>query len=195
MERPAVDEIHEQAEKKVEEEKASVVGRIPTKVKWLLGIATLIAIYLIWNKTYSLQKILLVLLGVYVLIYLIYSTEAVKKGLTDRELRIMLYEQLKWYQNNPFGDVFLVPQGKIILELPTRKRWLEKEPWKKTSAFSILKENMFREHWTAEQDINTGDIITFKKEYFDGRQAGDIIYIRSPEVEKERRYHETRGKK
>lgn len=194
MEKQAIDEIHEQAEKKLEDKRTSIAQKIPSKAKWFLGIATLVAIYLIVTNRFVAWKVIAVLLGGFILVYLIYSGEMNKGELTDRECRILLYQQLKWYQDNPFGDNFIIPQGKIILGMAGKKRWLDKIPWKRAYAVSILKEGHSQENWTTEVDLYTGDLITARQEYFDGREAKDIIYIRSPEVEKEKRYKESISK-
>jgi len=186
-----IDAIHEDY-KKEKESSDTLVKKIPTNVK-LIALGAIMACIWYFILTHNdWKKGLLIIAGILIAVYLFAtSEEGGRRELTELELRTLLWKQLRFYQLNPFGNHYVVPDGEIKF-LPNVARWTVGDQIKyRTFSVAIIKRNSLVDYYGCDVNVFTGDIMKIQEGYFTGRERPHIKYIESEDVARKKRYDQT----
>lgn len=193
------EEIHQQVREEKEQQtkkKPSFLDELSTNQKILLGAVIVLILYNAYVKGYQVKNSLMTLVIAGIVIYFILrGKDEGPLYMDEQALKIELYRRLRYKQLHPLGNHFELPMGDICIDAPTKERWLDARPWKRVIGF-FIKDRMsnHKDFWTAVVDIRSGNILDLRHKYFDGREAPDLKWIKSPAVMEEERYTRTLGK-
>lgn len=183
-----IDAIHEdyKREKKSEE---TVINKVPGNVKVMVVALAVICIWYFGLTHNEWTKGLLIIAGVLLAVYMWATSEqGSQKELTDLQLRTLLWKQLRYYQLNPFGNHYVIPDGEIKF-LPNVARWTVGEQIKyRTYSVAVIKRNGLWDYYGIDVNIFSGDIVKIQEGYFSGKEKPHIKYIESEDVARKKRY-------
>lgn len=191
-----VDLIHKDYQKEKQTDEA-IINQVPANVKVMaVGAAGLILYFFglqngEWKKALLFVGILLG--GIYM--WATSQQHTGEKEMTDLQLRTLLWKQLRYYQLNPFGSHYVIPDGEIRI-LPSVARWTVADSAKyRTYSVGILKRNNLFDYFGIDVDIFSGDIVKVAEGYFTGKERPHIKYIESEDVARKKRYEKAVDKK
>jgi hypothetical protein len=189
----AIDEVHEDY-KKERKTQENLINKIPMNAKLIAAGLLMLTIWYFgfthadWKKVFFISGAILVILYIWAT-----SSEDVEGELTELQLRTLLWKQLRYYQLNPFGENYVIPDGQIKF-LPNVARWTVGEKVKyRTYAIAIVKRNNLWDYYGVDVNVFTGDIVKIQEGYFKGTERPHVKYIESEDVSKKKRYEEAVG--
>lgn len=179
-------EIHDEMYRREESRPTSGFAVLSQQTKFAMGIAVAGIMLLVMNdKITTIQGVTSVVAGIVIFYFMGGQEDVNRKELTCMECLLRLTELLKFFQDHPIGDTPQVPKGKIEPKLVGRKQWYEGRAFKRSFGVDIYdQEKDIREHYFAEVDVFTGDIITFKTapEGVTGDETKDIKIMATREM-------------